>query len=316
MATSGSTDFTVSRNDVLTEALELVGALGEGETPNSDQITSVARTLNMMMKAWQSKINLFAIDVFYQFLDKTSQSYSLPSASGEYACRQADYIGTTTSAAHGASVTTINLTSIAGMAVSDKIGVKLDDGTMHWSTISSIGASSVVIATGLASASATASTVHTYTTAVNRPMKVSEAHINTATNSDINVDVLSRDEYYTLPDKTSTGQVNQVYFDPQTTTAKLYVWPVADNASDFLKLIVLRTIEDVDADDDVDFPQEWYMALSYNLAKFITPKYGVPTPIKKDIKQLADELYRDALDWDVEYPTSIYIQPDKTPRHG
>ena len=54
MATSGSFDFVLDRDDIITEALQQVGAIADGETPSSDQLTSCSRTLNMVMKAWQA----------------------------------------------------------------------------------------------------------------------------------------------------------------------------------------------------------------------------------------------------------------------
>ena len=54
MATSGSFDFSVDRDDVITEALQLCGVIADGETPSSDQLTSCSRTFNMLVKAWQA----------------------------------------------------------------------------------------------------------------------------------------------------------------------------------------------------------------------------------------------------------------------
>ena len=40
MATSGSTNFAVTRDDIINEALEMLGVLGEGEIANTNQIAS------------------------------------------------------------------------------------------------------------------------------------------------------------------------------------------------------------------------------------------------------------------------------------
>ena len=63
MATSGSIDFSLTRDDIITEALEQLGVLGSGETANTDDVVSASRTLNMMTKAWQADgLTLFAVD--------------------------------------------------------------------------------------------------------------------------------------------------------------------------------------------------------------------------------------------------------------
>lgn len=64
MTTSGSIDFSVSRDTIITESLMHLGVLGEGGTPTSSQISDASRTLNIMIKAWMARpnFNLWAID--------------------------------------------------------------------------------------------------------------------------------------------------------------------------------------------------------------------------------------------------------------
>lgn len=53
MATSGSSNFSLARDDIITEALQLTGVIGDHQTPTANQLTSCARTLNMLIKHWQ-----------------------------------------------------------------------------------------------------------------------------------------------------------------------------------------------------------------------------------------------------------------------
>ena len=72
MATSGSTDFSVSRDDIIKRALRLIGALAQGETPTTNQTTEAAAALNGLVKAWQADgMPLWAI-----------KSYDIPLTSG------------------------------------------------------------------------------------------------------------------------------------------------------------------------------------------------------------------------------------------
>ncbi len=50
MSTSGIAYNTSSTVDIITEALEMLGVLGEGEDPVADQISSSKRTLNGLIK--------------------------------------------------------------------------------------------------------------------------------------------------------------------------------------------------------------------------------------------------------------------------
>lgn len=54
MATSGSTDFSVSRDDIIKRALRIIGVLAQGETPTTNQTTEAAVALNGLVKAWEA----------------------------------------------------------------------------------------------------------------------------------------------------------------------------------------------------------------------------------------------------------------------
>lgn len=54
MSTSGVNNIVYTRDDIITEALEICGALTVGETPTSAHLTSCARTLNMLIDLWQT----------------------------------------------------------------------------------------------------------------------------------------------------------------------------------------------------------------------------------------------------------------------
>ena len=54
MTTSGTYDFSVNRDQLITGALRLAGVIAQGETPTSSQVSDAATTLNMMVKAWMA----------------------------------------------------------------------------------------------------------------------------------------------------------------------------------------------------------------------------------------------------------------------
>lgn len=53
MATSGSYDWQATRADIIKSALRKAGALGDWESPTSEQTTAAALALQMLVKAWQ-----------------------------------------------------------------------------------------------------------------------------------------------------------------------------------------------------------------------------------------------------------------------
>ena len=54
MATSGTTSFSVTRNDIISASLRLLGVLEEGATPNPTAIENASLVLNMMIKDWMT----------------------------------------------------------------------------------------------------------------------------------------------------------------------------------------------------------------------------------------------------------------------
>lgn len=66
---------------------------------------------------------------------------------------------------------------------------------------------------------------------VNKPMGVNQARIEYASGSEIEIDLVSRSEYMSLPAKDSTGSVTMCAWDKQLAQGRLYVWPVATTSS-------------------------------------------------------------------------------------
>ena len=306
MPTSGSINLSASRDDIITEALELLGVLAEGDSPTAAQLTSCARTLNYMAKTWQADgINLFAVQQAYLFLIKNQSVYSLLSTTTDH--YTASFVETTTSAAAVSGAITIVVTSATGISASDKIGV-YQDSTMHWTTVNGAPSGSTVTLTAALTADvASGAVVYVYTSKANRPMRVLEAVVND--DNDTPVMVGSREEYFNQSNKGTDGRVNTVYYDPQVTAPKLYVWPQADDERHYLKLYIQRTLEDFDVATDVpDFPQEWYLPLTYNLALLVGPKYGKPLASMQGISAIADREYERVKGFDTE-SASIFLAP-------
>jgi len=78
MATSNSTNFAVTRDDIIKGALRLCGALALGETPTTDQVTEAGEALNMLVKAWEADgMALWARTEYTLPLTLATQSYAM-----------------------------------------------------------------------------------------------------------------------------------------------------------------------------------------------------------------------------------------------
>jgi len=314
MSTSETITFLVSTTEIVTEALELLGVLSEGETPNTDQLTSSIRTLNMMTKTWQAEgLNLFAVKKSYLFVNKTQTSYNLQIASTDHFVNS--FSETTTSASSLSGTNTVTLTDVTGLISGDSIGIYTTNAEVEWNTINGAPVGSVVTLTNNLTADVdSGAVVYSYHQAdkSNRPMLILEAYDKLYGSTSIPVRVISRTEYYNLTNRDTSGVINQVYYDPQIgANANLFVWPTGSDERNYLELLTQRTLDDFNLiQEDPDFPQEWYMPLATNLAKALSPKYGIPQQDYIRLMKQADEWYETSRGFDSELETSLYFQPD------
>ena len=54
MALSNTFTFNLDRDSLIKKALLMLGAIGTGQSPTADEITSASNSLNLMLKAWQA----------------------------------------------------------------------------------------------------------------------------------------------------------------------------------------------------------------------------------------------------------------------
>jgi hypothetical protein len=307
MATSGSYDFSLNRNEIITEALSFIGAIAIGETPTDAEMSDGSRTLNMMIKAWQAEgVGLWLNQEVTLFLEYGETSYTL-GPTGDHCSAATVKTEIKTAASSGDS--TIEADSITGISDGDNIGVELDDNTLQWTTVSGApSGNTITLAAAITADVAVDNHVYAYTTKIQRPLEIIEARRVDADDNETPIDLISRDEYMSLSDKGSKGTPNQVYYHPQLTNGVLYVWQACDDVRDRIKMTIKRPVQDFDAGtNDCDFPQEWFEALTFNLARRLAVKYGKVFP--KDLLVLAIESKDVVWGFDREQ-TSIYFQPD------
>ena len=308
MATSGSTDFNLTRNEIIKDALIILGAVGSEESVDSSDTALAARVLNSMVKAWQGRgVHLWTHQEASLFVIKGTESYSLP---GSDAANTS--VSTTLSAAEASGQTVLSVTSSTGMTAADIVLIELTDGTYEDTTIVSVdSALQITITDALTSAAASGNNVYSYTTAMGRPLEISSIRLHSDSGYDRILNSISRSEYFGLPDKTSQGQPVSYYYDPQLSTGTLRLWPAPDAIDYSLKLTYSRSIEDFDTSSNTpDFPPEWLEALTYNLAVRLAPMFGKDQKAIQMIAPMALQMLEEIKMWDNENG-SLSVTPDR-----
>lgn len=125
-----------------------------------------------------------------------------------------------------------------------------------------------------ASQSLALTTAASYTLNPERPVRILSARFKRG-GQEIPMIRLTRDEYDNLPVKTTTGTPTQFYYDRQKEDALFYVWPVLASASgETVEITYEREFEDVDINDTIDPPGEWWDVAVLQLASRLVHAYG------------------------------------------
>lgn len=314
MATSGSTDYNATRNDIITSAYGICGAIALGESASNEEVQVAGDALQKMIKAWQAEgTQLWKNEEVVVFLNVGTEKYSLGPSGGNAALEQDLYV-TKLNGAHSSGATSLTVDSTTGMAASDKIGVVLTDGTLDWETISSVDSTTALTVTALDGAASDNGVVYTYTSTIARPLRLVNGRRRDWTGSDpIDTpfaNMVSRQQYMDQPNKNNAGLPTEGYYDPQITDGELHIWPSPNSSSHTVHLTGQMPVEDIDtASNNFDFPQEWLEALEWNLAVRLAPRVGTPLNERSWLKNEALEKRMLLMAWDTE-PTAVFFQPD------
>jgi len=125
-------------------------------------------------------------------------------------------------------------------------------------------------------------------------------------NTDFEVERISRGEYATLPNKTTQGRPSQFYFDRQILPV-INLWAVPENSTDQLIYYYVQRIEDADAlVNTTDMPFRFYPCMVAGLAYYIAMKRA-PERIQL-LKSVYEEEFQRASDED-EDRVPLKLQP-------
>lgn len=279
MTTSGSSDFTRTRDQIIARSGRLIGAFKAGETMGSQEVTDFSEALNAMVKRWSVTpgMHVWTTTEATLFPQASQASYAL-AVDGTDHCTSS-YVAMALSAAAASAAVSLSVASTTGVTVGDYLGIVLASGSMQWTTVNAKTSTTLTPTAALTGAASSGAAVYTYTSKIVRPLKIVDWRRYTIASAieTSGTKPIARLDYMALPNKPQTGIVNQIFYDPQLGTGVLYLWSPPTTVTDLVKFTWHRPIMDFDsAADTPDFPQEWFDPIVYNLAVAMAPEYDVP----------------------------------------
>lgn len=301
MALSNSFDFTVARSDIIPAALRKLGVLGEGQTPSTSQTTYASLALNVMLKAFQADgLPLWYVKTGYIYPIHGTNTVGLAGTSGGHFSEELIITKLTADAAAAATTLTVSITAADDVqgttANSDNIGIELDDGTIHWTTISSGGGTTApVIASGLASAATSGNRVYAYTTKAQRPEAVLDVwRVDAAAGTRVAVNrypvnmIQGMSDQYSEGSTSMWGYIETITAVPGTDQGTFRFWPRMQDGNEYLEIRFQHPFDDMDADaNNLAFPAVWFEAIIYGLALRLADEYQVPDNVYKRVGMAA-----------------------------
>ena len=127
-----------------------------------------------------------------------------------------------------------------------------------------------------------------------------------STTTDINMDRISRSEYFNIPNKATKSRPSQFFLDKQNNPV-LFLYPTPENSTDVIRFSKLTRMDDADNPrNTMDIPFRFYPCFVAGLAYYISMK---KSPERTDqLKLIYEEEFRRAADQD-EDRASFKIRP-------
>jgi hypothetical protein len=277
MATSGSNNFGLNKKNIIYRALQKINIYSLSDTPEAEDYNLASDTLNAMIKSWQNEgFKMWKRKEATLFTAYQTAAYDI-GLTGTHCTNS--YVSTNLSTSHISGATSLTVDSTTGMLVNDNIGIKLTDSTRFWTTIASINsATTLTLNAGLSAAASNDATVVTYTSKINRPLEIFDKtcrYLVLGDTNEILIDQVRYEDYMSITTKNIDGAPLLFNYEPKLNNGKLRIYLRPNDVDYVLNFCYSESLEDLDDDvNDPDFPQEWVLALIYNLAVLLCPDYG------------------------------------------
>lgn len=253
MTTSGSSNFELDVADYIEEAFERCGKT----VRTGYDLKTARRSLNLLLAEWANR------------------------GLNQWTIRQTSLTMATGIRTYPGGTLTMSVASSANFTVAETVTGGTSAATCQITSVPSSTSLAITIPTGTFSSGetltgGTSGATTTLSAAVDFSDVQSTIDILSAVlrrgNTDFSIPRVSRDDYLTIPNKSTLGRVDQFFLDRQI-TPKLEVWPTPDNDTDILIFNRLTRIQDADTfTNTMEVPFRFYPCLAAGLAYYLSLK--------------------------------------------
>lgn len=322
MSTSGSYNFpsTVTRNDIIGFALRKAHVKRRGMSLTADQISDAAFALNLILAQLKENsdgagsIKMWLRKRIRIFLQVDKDIYDTNDAT-DHIVAEDDLTTTATKVAGSATDLTIDVDSIAGIADNDVLGIVLDDGTIHWTTVNGAPVGdTVTFDDALASAAAIDNAIYAYTANAQPPVNIITRMLRYEGGTEANMTEMDLNDYDEIYDKTVTGTPVSIYYERRRLSGVFYLDVKANDDLEQILMTVRYPVEDMaSAGDNFDLPSQWLLYLGWRLCIDQAPEYGVPIEESWNTNLL---LAAPAATNSDPETTNMFFEPDRIDEYG
>lgn len=272
---SGSTDWVRTRDQILTRALRIVGAVSMGDTPSSSAVTEASEALNAIVKQLQTRgVRLWSQDWVQKYVSNTDQCSAVGT---NYYCIR-DGSGTS-----------------ARMPTSGSLW------TMYWKEGGASGAS--------IDDTASYTCANIFYPASN-VLDIEKMFIRDG-DADYELEKIPVNEYMAIEDKYPSDMPTKFCME-HGMTPKVHLYPVPDDYKYVIYYLATTSLEDFDSSGDIpDFPVRYIEMLTWMLASRLASEKRLTIGEREYIDGQADRYWREIMtddnqNVDTEYVNNAY----------
>ncbi|MCK5607965.1 hypothetical protein KAR91_39155 [Candidatus Pacearchaeota archaeon] len=274
MPTSGSFDWTLTRDEIIRQAMEDIGAIDVGNSPSTEEIAVGSRRLNGIVKRLQhNHVALWTLEQAQQTLTPSS---GVTNGGTTYRC-----ILSHTSAAD-------NEPGVGG----------------NWTTF--------WFEDGNANSPTAWLTATAYSSVGDFTVDADTIGIDFAflreNNADYPIEIITREDYSNILTKYDEGKAYKLVFDRQV-IPRCYLYYQPDNFDHVIHYTRVRKLEDFDSgQNNFDGPVSWLPLLIKMLAHDLCGIYSIPWQERNILKSEVKELLKQAKQFDSESSDGDFIE--------